>query len=99
MLRGHQLSDFGTFGSLLATGDTQTILSSPSAGANRTGYTCIATLMQNLWSEAALVELAYHLHLADSLALTPLLQIIADPAENPRGDLFVLAGLRAVCAF
>jgi hypothetical protein len=39
------------------------------------------------------------LHLTDSLALTPLVQIIADPAENPRDDLFVLAGLRAVYAF
>jgi len=35
----------------------------------------------------------------DSFALTPLVQIIAHPAQNPRDDTFVLAGLRAVCVF
>jgi carbohydrate-selective porin OprB len=49
--------------------------------------------------DETLVELGYSLHLTDNLALTPLVQIIADPARNPRGDTFVLAGLRAVYVF
>lgn len=46
-----------------------------------------------------LVEVSYFLHVTDSLALTPLVQIIADPAQNPQDDTFVLAGLRAVYVF
>jgi carbohydrate-selective porin OprB len=56
------------------------------------------------WGNAArrdetLVEVGYSLHLTDSLALTPLVQVIADPAQNPHDDVFVLAGLRAVYVF
>ncbi len=53
--RGHQLTAFGTFASLLVTADTQTILSHPSAGKNRTGGSYLATIKQDLWSEAALI--------------------------------------------
>jgi hypothetical protein len=58
VLRDHDLSDFGTHGSLLVTGDAQAVLSSPLAGKNRTGYSYIATLKQDLWSGAALIAYA-----------------------------------------
>jgi len=56
------------------------------------------------WGNAALrdetlVEVGYSLHVTGSLTLTPLVQVIADPAQNPRDDTFVLAGLRAVYVF
>ncbi len=56
------------------------------------------------WGHAAvrdetLVEVGYSLHVTDSLKFTPLMQIIADPAQNPEDDTFVLAGLRAVYVF
>jgi len=53
--RSHRLSDFGTFGSLLVTADTQSILTQPSAGKNRTGASYVASLKQDLWSDAALI--------------------------------------------
>ncbi len=49
--------------------------------------------------DETLVEVGYSLHVTDSLTLTPLVQIIADPAQNPEDDTFVLAGLRAVYVF
>ncbi len=49
--------------------------------------------------DETLVEVSYFLHVTDSLALTPLVQVIADPAQNPHDDTFVLAGLRAVYVF
>ncbi len=56
------------------------------------------------WGHAALrdetlVEVGYSWHVTDSLFLTPLVQIIADPAQNLEDDTFVLAGLRAVYVF
>ncbi len=49
--------------------------------------------------DETLVEVGYSLHVTGSLTLTPLVQIIADPAQNPEDDMFVLAGLRAVYVF
>jgi hypothetical protein len=49
--------------------------------------------------DETLVEVGYSLHVTDSLTLTPLVQVIADPAQNPQDDTFVLAGLRAVYVF
>jgi carbohydrate-selective porin OprB len=56
--RAHRLTDFGTSGSLLVTGDNQTIVSHVSAGKNRTGYPYIATLKQDLWSGGELIAYA-----------------------------------------
>lgn len=49
--------------------------------------------------DETLVEVGYFLHVTDSLTLTPLVQISADPPQNPEDDTFVLAGLRAVYVF
>ncbi len=45
------------------------------------------------WGSAALhdetlLEVGYSLHVTDSLTLTPLMQVIADPAQNPQDDVF-----------
>jgi hypothetical protein len=53
--RGHQLTDFGTFGSLQVAAENQTVLSHPSAGKNSTGASFLGTLKQNLWSGGALI--------------------------------------------
>lgn len=96
--KSHKLSDFGTFGSLLVTGDAQMILSHPSAGRNRTGYSYIASLKQNLWRDAALIGYAeggtsYTLDhvIHDSLGTNNLVQ----PADAYLSHLFVLQNLPA----
>jgi carbohydrate-selective porin OprB len=49
--------------------------------------------------DETLVELDCHLHVTGGLSLTPLVQVIVDPAQNRHDDAFVLAGLRAVYVF
>jgi hypothetical protein len=53
--RAHKLTDFGTAGSLLATGDIQIILTQPDGGDSRVGYSYLATLRQDLWSGGKLL--------------------------------------------
>jgi carbohydrate-selective porin OprB len=53
--RGHQLTDFGTFGSLVTAAENQTILSSPHAGKNSTGASFLGTIKQDLWLGGALI--------------------------------------------
>lgn len=56
--RAHKLTDFGTAGSLLMTGDIQIILSQPAGGDSRTGYSYLATVRQDLWSGGELISYA-----------------------------------------
>jgi hypothetical protein len=56
--RAHKLTDFGTAGSLLVTGDIQMILTQPAGGDSRTGYSYLATLRQGLWSGGELISYA-----------------------------------------
>ena len=56
--RGHRLTDFGTFGSLLVEADNQTIVSQPFAGKNRTGASFLGTIKQDLWPGGALIAYA-----------------------------------------
>jgi len=53
--RGHQLTDFGTFGSLVTSANNQTIFSHPFAGKNSTGVSFLGTIKQDLWSGGALI--------------------------------------------
>ncbi len=53
--RAHRLTDFGTAGSLLATGDIQIILSQPDGGDSRASYSYLASLKQNLWLGGQLI--------------------------------------------
>jgi carbohydrate-selective porin OprB len=94
--RGHKLTDFGTFGSLVTAADNQTILSHPFAGKNRTGALFLGTIEQDLWSGGALVAYAeggtsYTLDLIfhDSLGTNGL----AEPAAVYLSRLFLLQNL------
>lgn len=84
------LRDFVSVGALLQKplpGRDHDFLQGAVAWGNTTGR------------DETLVEVGYSLHVTGGLTLTPLVQIIADPAQNPRDDLFLLAGLRAVYVF
>jgi hypothetical protein len=94
--REHMLTDFGTFGSLLAAADNQTILSHPYAGRNRTGASFIGGIKQDLWSGGALIA---HAEGGTSYTLDPIIQDslgtngLAQPANAYLSHLFLLQDL------
>ena len=46
-----------------------------------------------------LVEIGYHLRVTSNLAITPIMQVVVDPVQNPDDSAFVIAGLRALYVF
>jgi carbohydrate-selective porin OprB len=94
--RGHKLTDFGTFGSLVTAADNQTILSHPFAGKNRTGALFLGTIEQDLWSGGALITYAEG---GTSYTLDPIIHDslgtngLAEPAAVYLSRLFLLQNL------
>jgi carbohydrate-selective porin OprB len=94
--RGHKLTDFGTFGSLVTTADNQTILSHPSAGDSSTGVSFLGTIKQDLWSGGALIA---YLESGTSYTLDPIIgdslgtNGLAEPAGVYLARLYVLQNL------
>jgi hypothetical protein len=94
--RGHKLTDFGTFGSLLTAADNQTILSPPFVGDNSTAASFLGTIQQDLRSGGVLIAYAeggtsYTLDpiIGDSLGTNGL----AEPANVYLARLYLLQNL------
>ncbi len=94
--RGHQLTDFGTFGSLVTSANNQTILSHPFAGKNSTGASFLGTIKQDLWPGGALIT---YLEGGTSYALDHIIgdrlgtNGLAEPANVYLARLYLLQNL------
>ena len=84
------LSDFASAG---------VVLEEPLPGRSKDSLGCGLAYGNGIHHDETLVELDYNLHVNDHISVTPIVQLIDNPAQSPRDDTVVLAGLRAVYVF